>query len=70
MAGRGMTGSLSRLLVYDVRVAVGEIEDHGDRHIIAFTLTATSRVRIGQFPDRRSAMRAIEIHSPTPPGAA
>jgi hypothetical protein len=65
-----MTAPLSRLLVYDGTIAIGEVEDHGDRRIIAFQLTPSGRVKIGQFPDRRSAMRAIEIHSPVPPEPA
>ena len=65
------SGALSRLVVYDGRTPIGELEEHAPpRRIIAFQLTATSRVKIGEFPDRRSAMRAIEVHSPEPRGAA
>jgi hypothetical protein len=56
--------------VYDGTVVVGEIEDHGNRCVIAYQITSAGRVAIGRFPDRRSAMRAIEVNSPTPRGAA
>jgi len=66
-----MSGPLSRLVVYDGRTPIGELEQHAaPRRVLAFTLAPTGRVRIGQFPDRRSAMRAVEIHSPVPPSAA
>jgi hypothetical protein len=66
-----MSGALSRLVIYDGRTPIGELEEHAaPRHVLAFTLTPAGRVKIGQFPDRRSAMRAIHVHSPGPPGAA
>jgi hypothetical protein len=70
MTGPLSSGPLSRLMVYDGQVAIGEVEDHGDRDIIAFQLTATGRVRIGTFPTRREAMRAVSVNSPNPPNAA
>ncbi len=57
-------------MVYDGTAAIGEIEDHGDRHIIAFQLTPAGRVRIGTFPTRREAMRAVSVNSPVPPSVA
>ena len=65
-----MTGPTSRLMVYDGPVAIGEVEDHGRGRVIAYQHTATTRVKIGEFPDRVSAMRAIHVHSPEPRGAA
>ena len=66
-----MSGPLSRLVVYDGRTPIGELEQHAaPRRVLAFTLTPAGRLVIGTFPDRRSAMRAIEVHSPIPPGAA
>jgi hypothetical protein len=47
------------MVVYDGRIAIGEIEDHGPRKILAFDLTPTGRIALGQFPDRRAAMRAV-----------
>jgi hypothetical protein len=52
------------MTVYDGRTAIGEIEDHGPRRIIAFDLTPTGRVSLGQFPDRRSAIRAVSVLHP------
>jgi len=57
-------------MVYAGSVAIGEIEDHGRGRVIAYQHTPTTRLKIGEFPDRRSAMRAIHLHSPEPPGAA
>ena len=65
-----MTGPTSRLMVYDGPVAIGEVEDHGRGRVIAYQHTATTRVKIGEFPDRVSAMRAVEVHSPLPPSVA
>jgi len=62
-----MTGPTSRLMVYDGPVAIGEVEDHGRGRVIAYQHTATTRVKIGEFPDRVSAMRAI---SAVPPSVA
>jgi hypothetical protein len=55
------------MTVYDGRVAIGEIEDHGPRNILAFDLTPTGRVALGQFPDRRAAIRAVSVLHPTLP---
>ena len=65
-----MSAPTSRLMVYDGAVAIGEIEDHGRGRVIAYQHTATTRVKIGEFPDRVSAMRAISVHSPVPPSVA
>jgi hypothetical protein len=58
------TVQLAAMVVYDGRTAIGEIEDHGPRKILAFDLTPTGRVPLGQFPDRRAAIRAVsDLHS-------
>jgi hypothetical protein len=49
------------MVVYDGRSSIGEIEDHGRRHVLAFELTPSGRVHIGTFPDRRTAMRAVSL---------
>ena len=65
-----MSAPTSRLMVYDGAVAIGEIEQIGPRRVVAYRHTATTRVKIGEFPDRVSAMRAISVHSPVPPSVA
>jgi hypothetical protein len=51
------------MVVYDGQTAIGEIEDHGPRKIFAFDITPTGRVALGQFPDRRAAIRAVsDLH--------
>jgi hypothetical protein len=55
------------MVVYDGQRAIGEIEDHGPRNILAFDLSPTGRVALGQFPDRRAAIRAVSVlHPPVP----
>jgi hypothetical protein len=51
--------------VYDGQAAIGEIEDHGPRKILAFDLTPSGRVALGTFDDRRSAIRAVSARHPT-----
>jgi hypothetical protein len=52
--------------VYDGRVALGEIEDHGKGCILAYRLTSAGRILLGRFPYRRAAMQAVSNCKPTP----
>jgi hypothetical protein len=59
------------MVIYDGRVAIGEIVDHGPGKVKAYALNESGRVPLGSFPTRRDAMRAISVHGgPEPPAAA
>jgi hypothetical protein len=48
------------LQVYDGQLLLGEIEDHGRRNVVAFKIEGTKRrIKIGIFPTRILAMRAV-----------
>jgi hypothetical protein len=48
------------LAVYDGQKLVGEIEDRGRRNVIAFRIEgARRRIKVGVFPTRILAMRAL-----------
>jgi hypothetical protein len=51
--------------VYDGQILVGEIEDRGRHTVVAFRFDGVRRVKIGVFPDRRTAMRAV-VGTPVP----
>ena len=59
-----MSEKPSPMTVYDGQTAVGEVEDHGPRKILAFkTSPLGRRVALGTFGDRRSAIRAVAAAS-------
>jgi hypothetical protein len=50
----------NKLQVYDGMRRVGELEDHGRGQVVAFTVEeAKRRVKIGVFPTRTEATRAV-----------
>jgi hypothetical protein len=52
--------SKSALQVYDGQALLGEIEDHGRRKVVAFKISDTGRrTKVGAFPSRILAMRAL-----------
>jgi|HubBroStandDraft_1064217.scaffolds.fasta_scaffold366837_2 hypothetical protein len=52
------------MTVYDGQTAVGEVEDHGPRKILAFATSPLGRrIPLGTFGDRRSAIRAVAAAS-------
>jgi hypothetical protein len=56
--------------VYNGQVAIGVIFDHGPGRIEAFDIIDNIQVRVGEFPTRRDAIRAIgktiPVHSVAP----
>lgn len=54
-----VTATPSVMVVYDGTRAIGEIEDHGRDDVRAWVGTGKSRRRLGAYPDRKSAMRAV-----------
>jgi hypothetical protein len=54
-----MKASPTPLQIYDGQMLIGEIEDHGRRNVVAFKFEGTRRVKIGVFPTRIAAMRAV-----------
>jgi hypothetical protein len=50
--------------VYNGRVLVGEIEDHGRRTVVAFRFEGARRVKVGVYPTRTEAMRAVTTRLP------
>jgi hypothetical protein len=47
------------LQVYDGQRLLGEIEDHGRGTVIAFRLVRRRRIKVGTYPTRIAAMRAL-----------
>lgn len=47
------------LAEYDGRVCIGEIEEHGRGRVVAYAVGKRGRVKIGIFPSRVEAMRAV-----------
>ncbi len=47
------------LQLYSGQLLVGEIEDHGRGRVIAFRLDRRRRIKVGTYPTRRDAMRAL-----------
>ena len=59
-----MSEKPSPMTVYDGQTAVGEVEDHGPRKILAFATSPLGRrIPLGTFGDRRSAVRAVAAAS-------
>jgi hypothetical protein len=52
--------SKSALQVYDGQQLLGEIEDLGHSNVVAFKIQSTGRrIKVGTFPTRILAMRAL-----------
>jgi hypothetical protein len=51
--------SKTALQVYSGQELIGEIEDRGRSNVVAFRFEGAKRVRIGTFPTRIAAMRAL-----------
>jgi hypothetical protein len=59
-AGRRSDGrAASRIAIYDGQELRGELEDCGRRRVVAFKIDGAKRVKVGIFPDRRTALRAV-----------
>jgi hypothetical protein len=52
-------GNAMPLQLYSGQLLVGEIEDHGRGRVIAFRLDRRPRIKVGTFPMRIAAMRAL-----------
>jgi hypothetical protein len=57
--------SKSSLQVYDGQTLIGELEDSGRGVVAAFKFDRKRRIKIGTYPTRISAMRAIYSPSAT-----
>jgi hypothetical protein len=52
--------SKSAIQLYDGQTLIGEIEDEGRKNVAAFKIEGTRRrIKIGMFPTRILAMRAL-----------
>jgi hypothetical protein len=52
------------LSVYDGQQLIGEIEDRGRRTVIAYRFHQRRRMKVGTFPTRIEAMRAVAKPAP------
>jgi hypothetical protein len=55
----GCVMNVPRLAVYDGQTLLGEVEDRGRHTVLAFRFDGVRRIKVGVFPDRRTAMRAV-----------
>jgi hypothetical protein len=58
------------LQVYNGQVLIGEIEDRGRGNVAAFKFDHDDRIKVGTYPTRIAAMRALAKPSPKPSGSA
>ncbi len=55
-----MTNEIAPLQVYDGRTLIGEFEDRGGCNFVAFKIEGEKRrIKVGVFPTRILAMRAL-----------